>query len=151
MPRLCQLCIGGFSLFFTTVLSFRRLLQLGGIFAESHTQILMDANFPYQEAQHTQIRHKRFKIHTKHTLTLDPVLYTNKPDSFEGSNTLFQTRKKSSFFLLTFGNKIITNNKHLKPINFVSNTAKPNFKYRISKFVWGIMKFLNLHKHVNAQ
>ena len=110
-----------------------------------------DASFPHQETQHTQIRPKKYKFHKKHTLMLNPRLYKEKPGSFAGNNTLFQTRKNSSFFLLHDGNKIITNNKNLKPINYISNTEKPNFKYRISKFVWGTMKFLNLHKHVKAQ
>src|SRR5215467_13786679 len=71
---------------------------------------------------------KKVKLHKKHTLSLVPDYYTAKPHMFAGANSIFSVRKSSSFFLLN-KDKIVTNNRNLKTISYISNTARPNKKY----------------------
>ena len=90
---------------------------------------------------------KHVKIRKKQELWLEIQKITTKPAKYTGTNTMFSTKNGSSFFLLDIlYHKVVTNNKRLERFRYFSNTVKVNDKYVISKFVWGIMKFLNLHK-----
>src|ERR1051325_1737700 len=69
---------------------------------------------------------------------------TSQPPEFSGKNMLFHYR--TSYYLLSDDNIVITNNNRLRRFTFYSNKSRPNRKFVISSFISGIFKFLNLHR-----
>src|SRR5436853_5526044 len=87
-----------------------------------------------------------FKYRLQHNFEYVIQYNYARPRDFRGSQTLFSKTRNSYFFLLSSdvnSPRIVTNHPSLKPIQFYSNSARPNFNFLVTHFVSGIMRFLN--------